>query len=174
MLNLLETFWFVLHLRVGAEAAAEARMRELSIETFHPLVSRKIRHARRTSEEVKRPLFPGYLFARFCPALSLRAVNGVHGVFRVLGNPDGPQPLDVRVIQSIRERIGQDGCVELGVRPLGPGDAVRVVEGPLWGWSGVFERELSDMVRVTILIETLQQQCRVVVRREALIPLRAA
>jgi transcriptional antiterminator RfaH len=173
MLNLHEEFWFALHIRSGAEMAAAARLAELEIETFLPLVARDVRHARRTFHLVKRPLFPGYFFARFCPVLRLRAVNGSHGVIRVLGNSGNPLPVDVAVIESITKRIGDDGCVALTRRGLAPGDAVRVTEGPLWGWSGVFERELSDAARVTILIETLQQQCRVVVRREALAPLGA-
>jgi transcriptional antiterminator RfaH len=173
MLNLHEDFWFALHLRSGAEMGAAARLTELEIETFLPLVARGVRHARRTCQMVKRPLFPGYFFARFCPALKLRAVNGSHGVIRVLGNSGAPLPVDVRVIDSIRERIGDDGCVALVDRGLAAGDAVRVTEGPLWGWSGVFERELSDAARVIILIETLQQPCRVVVRREALAPVGA-
>ena len=172
MLNPHQDSWFALHVRSGAEIGAEARLAELEIETFLPLVRRKVRHARRTFQEVKRPLFPSYFFARFCPAMMLRAVTYSHGVLRVLGNPSGPQPVDVTVIESIRERIGENGCVELSDRGLTPGDTVRIMEGPLWGWAGVFERELSDASRVAILIETLQRQCRVVVRREALVALR--
>jgi transcription antitermination factor NusG len=146
-------------------------LREQDIETFLPLVKRKVRHASRTYKEVLRPLFVGYIFAQFCPAQMLRAVTYSHGVLRVLGNQSGPQPLDLSVIASIRERIGDDGCVELTERRIGPGDAVKITEGPFWGWSGVFERELSDVGRVAILIETLQQRCRVHIRREALAPL---
>lgn len=171
MLNPQECLWFALHVRSGAEVPAEARLREQDIETFLPLVKRKVRHASRTYKEVLRPLFVGYIFAQFCPAQMLRAVTYSHGVLRVLGNQSGPQPLDLSVISSIRERIGDDGCVELTERRIGPGDAVKITEGPFWGWSGVFERELSDVGRVAILIETLQQQCRVHIRREALAPL---
>ena len=39
--------------------------------------------------------------------------------------------------------------------------------GPLAGWSGIFDSELSDAERVVILIDTLQQG-RVVVRRDCL------
>ena len=136
MLNPHEDFWFALHVRSGAEIGAEARLAELEVETFLPVVNRKVRHARRTFQDVKRPLFPSYLFARFCPMMMLRAVRYSYGVLRVLGSPSGPKPVDVSVINSIRERIGQDGCVALIDRGLAAGDAVRVTEGPLWGWSG--------------------------------------
>ena len=42
-----------------------------------------------------------------------------------------------------------------------------VTTGPLSGWSGIFDSELSDAQRVVILIETLQQG-RVVIRRDCL------
>lgn len=169
-----EINWFVLHIRPDAEVSAAARLREREVETFLPLVRRRIRHATRHHQEVKRPLFPGYIFARFCPELMLQAVKYSHGVLRVLGHQHCPAPLPDELVDSIRERIGDDGCVGLNSRALAPGDAVRITEGPFWGWSGIFERELSDAGRVAILIETLQQQCRVVVRRDALLPLAAS
>lgn len=170
LLNPSDPHWFVLHVRPCAEPATEARLRELDIETFLPLVSRRIRHATRTYQPVKRPLFPGYLFARFASGMMLRAVMSSHGVLRVLGDRTGPAAVQPDVIDGIRQEIGPDGCVRLRDRGLAPGDTVRVTAGPFWGWSGIFERELSDAARVSILIEMLQQPCRVVVRREALVP----
>ena len=114
-----------------------------------------------------RALFPGYLFARFCAADSLRAVTYSRGVVRVVGAGDRPSPVEDAIIESIRARIGADGCVELIERGLGGNDRVRITSGPLAGWSGVFERELSDSQRVVILIETLQQG-RVVIPRDLL------
>ena len=110
---------------------------------------------------VVRPLFAGYLFARFSLAVSLRAV----AFGRVLGTRNRPLLVDDAIIASLRERIGLDGCVELSAAPLARGDAVRITSGPLVGWSGVFERELSDARRVIILIETVQQGCIVVWRK---------
>jgi hypothetical protein len=57
--------------------------------------------------------------------------------------------------------------VELIEHGLGANDRVRITSGPLAGWSGVFERELSDSQRVVILIEALQQG-RVVISRDLL------
>ena len=73
----------------------------------------------------------------------------------------------MRIVATIRTRLGADGFVELNERPFGAGDSVRVTAGPLAGWSGIFDSELSDAERVVILIETLQQG-RVVIRRDFL------
>jgi len=116
---------------------------------------------------VLRPLFPGYLFARFCLAVSLRAVKYSRGVSRVVGGVGQPWPVNEAIIADIRERIGPDGCVEMHERSFRMGDQVCITAGPLAGWSGIFDSELSDAERVVILIETLQQG-RVVIRRDCL------
>jgi transcriptional antiterminator RfaH len=162
-----EMHWFAIQGRLGAEAAAESNLRALQIETLLPLARRAIRHATRTPRIALRPLFPGYFFARFCAAASLRAVSYSRGVLRVLGAGDGPWPVDDKIVATIRERIGPNGCVELVERPFRAGDTVCITTGLFAGWSGVFDSELSDTQRVVILIETLQQG-RVVVRRDCL------
>ncbi len=160
--------WFAIQTRPNAEAMAELQLRSLPVETLLPLARRPVRHATRASRMVLRPLFPGYLFARFCAAASLRAVNYSRGVLRVLGSvSDRPWPVDDAIVAAIRERLGPEGCVELVERPFGPGDHVRITGGPLAGWSGIFDSELSDAQRVVILVETLQQG-RVVIRRDCL------
>jgi transcription antitermination factor NusG len=162
-----EIGWFAIQARLGAEAVAEANLRALPIETLLPLVRRPVHHATRASRMVLRPLFPRYLFARFCAAVSLRAVKYSRGVSRVVGGAGQPWPVDDAIIADIRERIGPEGCVEMRERPFRVGDQVCITAGPLAGWSGVFDSELSDAERVVILIETLQQG-RVVLRRDLL------
>jgi transcriptional antiterminator RfaH len=160
--------WFAVQTRPKAEAVAEAELRALALETLLPLARRSIHHATRRRRLVLRPLFPGYLFARFCALASLRAVKTRRGVLRVLGSAsDKPSPVADAIVVSIRERLDLEGCVELVKRPFCAGDQVRVTAGPLAGWSGIFDSELSDAERVVILIETLQQG-RVVLRRDYL------
>ena len=161
-----EVCWFAVHTRPGLEASAESRLRELPVATFLPCVHRLLRHARRRALKVRRPLFTGYLFARFSAAQLLRAVNGCPGVRRVLGTSEGPRSVPDAIIASIQRRTDADGCVALADPALAQGDAVRITMGVLGGWSGVFERELSDARRTAILIETLQQSCRVIVWRD--------
>jgi transcriptional antiterminator RfaH len=162
-----EIRWLAIQARVGAEAVAESNLRPLTAETFLPLARRRVHHATRAPRMAVRPLFPGYLFARFCAAVSLRAVRYSRGVLRVVGGIDRPWPVDDAIIADIRGRIGREGWVEIGERPIRVGDSVRITAGPLSGWAGIFDSEFSDAQRVVILIETLQQG-RVVVRRDSL------
>ncbi|HEY5705747.1 MAG TPA: transcription termination/antitermination NusG family protein [Terrimicrobiaceae bacterium] len=149
--------WLAIQAHPTAEAVAEFNLSLLSIETLLPVVHRAIRHATRRPRLIARALFPGYLFARFCAADSLRAVTYSRGVVRVVGAGDRPIPVQDAIIASIRARIGADGFVELAEHRLVAGDEVRIASGPLAGWSGVFERELGDTQRVEILIQALEQ-----------------
>jgi transcriptional antiterminator RfaH len=162
-----EIQWFAIQARAGVEAAAESNLRALSIETLLPLVRRRVHHATRTPRMVLRPLFPGYFFARFCAAVLLRAVKYSRGVLCVVGGGGQPWPLDDSIIADIRERIGAEGWIELGERRFQAGDRISITAGPLAGWSGIFDSELSDAERVVIFIETLRQG-RVVIGRECL------
>jgi transcriptional antiterminator RfaH len=162
-----EMQWFAIQARPGAEAATESNLRALPVETLLPLARRLVHHATRTPRLVLRPLFPGYLFGRFCAAALLRAVSYSRGVLRVVGGGGRPWPVDDAIIADIRERIGPEGCVEMRDRPFRMGDPVCITEGPLAGWSGIFNSQLSDAERVVILIETLQQG-RVVIRRDCI------
>jgi transcriptional antiterminator RfaH len=162
-----EIQWFAIQARTGAEAVADANLRALPIETLLPLVRRPMRHATRASRMVLRPLFPGYLFARFCAAVSLRAVKYSRAVLRVVGGDGQPWSVDDAIIADIRERIGPEGCVEMGERAFRVGDSVHIIAGPLSGWAGIFDSELGDAQRVVILIETLQHG-RVVIPRDCL------
>ena len=120
-----EMQWFAIQSRTRAEAVAESNLRALPIETLLPLVRRPVHHATRTSADGPATTFPGYLFARFCPVVSLRAVKYSRGVLRVVGGGEQPWRVDDAMIADIRERIGPEGCVEIARAPVRRGRSVR-------------------------------------------------
>src|SRR5436190_4775222 len=119
-----EMQWFAIQSRLGAEAAVESNLRALAIETLLPLRRCLVHHATRAPRMAVRPLFPAYLFARFCAAVSLRAVKYSRGVLRVVGGGEHPWPVDDGIIADIRARIDPQGYVEIGERPIRKGDFV--------------------------------------------------
>jgi transcription antitermination factor NusG len=114
-------------------------------------------------EEV-RPLFPGYLFGRFCLAEKYRAVRWAIGVKDIVRSGEVPLPVDEAIIRMIRARMDEAGCVRIGPSP---GDEVEVVEGPLRGLRGILEREVGDRERVIVLLTAIEYQARVVIERRA-------
>ncbi len=157
--------WFAVQAKPASEVLAESTLRSLDVETLYPQVEKALRRRGRKSRTVKKPFFPGYLFARFAPEQSLRAVTYSRGVTRVVGAKERPLPVEDAIIDGIKERMNACGCVALEERALKFGDAVSIMDGPFCGWSGVFERDLSDGQRVVILLQALEQ-CRLVVDRD--------
>ena len=146
--------WFVIRTKTGEERRAEGNLLNQEIETFLPLFkSRTYRNGKMV--QAIRPLFPNYLFARFSLDLHYGKVRWTRGVNRVLGNRDGgPVPLAEAVVQTIRDRVGNDNLIELedGVKE---GDPVQVTSGPLKDLIGVFQKKMSGKDRVKILLNLI-------------------
>ena len=116
---------------------------------------------------VTSPLFPGYFFARFDPALNGRLVRYADGVINVVSFGGKPAIVEPTIITALKDYAPGD---VLTVQPAGlrPGDVVEIQTGPLRGLQGIFEREMSDRDRVVILLEVLMKSTRVQVSREQL------
>jgi transcriptional antiterminator RfaH len=151
--------WYVVHSHPRKESFVCERIGDLGREVFFPTVSE--RRAGRSRASIG-PLFPGYLFARLSePEGDLPRVRWTHGVRNVLGNGDGPRPVDDELVEMIRGRADRRGRVRLGAG-LRTGDRVRVVDGPLTGLVGVLERSASGpMERVCVLLEVFHRLTRV-------------
>jgi len=155
--------WHAVHIKPNQESLATLSLQRLGVETFHPRL-KQTKLVRRRRQDVIRPLFPGYLFARFDGKAQYRAVNYAAGVQRVIAWGADPAIVDDALIASIRSRM-RDGCVIVSPSPFLPGQTVRIIEGPLQGLEAVFERELSDEQRIIVLMQTLAYKARVVIDR---------
>jgi transcriptional antiterminator RfaH len=162
-----ETNWYAIHTKPSREEVAATYIERLGLEVFWPKMKQE-KDVWGTPRMVIRPLFPGYLFARFSPAAHLHSIRYARGVRRVVSAGDVPLPVDQEIIAAIQSRMGDDGCVTIGPTPLKPGDQVIIQEGPLRGLMGVFERELSDHERVMILLQTIEYQARILIEKRHL------
>ncbi len=151
--------WFAIHTKPRREAIAQAYISRLGLDVFLPRNNWQTVPTRESCFMVK-PLFPGYLFARFCPADHLHLVRYARGVCRVVSAGDVPLPVDEQVIELVRQRAPLYPSLEL---PLGihPGTEVVVQSGVLSGLHAIFERKLSDQHRVTLLLNTIHYQARI-------------
>jgi transcriptional antiterminator RfaH len=156
-----EMNWYVVQTKPHGEQVASAHVAQADLEVFLPRIKKEqmVCGARRT---MTKALFPGYLFARFCPLLSLDAVRYARGVVRVVGTGGQPVPLTDEIIDAIRDRVQEDGFIRLEPRPLRTGDLVAIEQGPFAGWMGKVERESDDGQRTVLLLEAIQQ-ARVVI-----------
>ncbi len=148
--------WYAVHAKPNHERQAELSLQRLGVETFYPQMKQR------------RPLFPGYLFARLDMTVHYRAAKYARGVRNLVAFGSIPAIVDDEIIEGMRARL-QDGCVTLPAPALTPGEVVRIHAGHLQGLEAVFEREMSDHQRVVLLLRTLTYQARVVLPVEQVV-----
>lgn len=76
------------------------------------------------------------------------------GVNRILRTNSGPVPISEKVVQAIRERIGEDNLIKTE-EEIVKGNIVQITSGPLKDLMGVFEKKMSDGGRVRILLSLI-------------------
>ncbi len=161
--------WYALHAKASQEDLAAFNLGRLQLEVLNPKLREEKMVWGRTKAVVK-PLFPGYLFARFNPGKYLHLIQYARGVRQVLRCGASLLPVDEEIINSIRQRIGADGLVALQREPMVAGSSVSIHDGPLCGLRGIFVREMSDRQRVVILLDAMEARARVVIERRVLKP----
>lgn len=156
--------WEVAHVRSRTEKALARHLGTLRIPFYLPLGERRRRRGGRSFVSYI-PFFPGYVFLRGGAASRIQALR-TNLVVRLLDVPD--QALLDRELRQLRAL--QEAGASLTPFPwLGPGDAVRVQEGPFRGYLGVIVREKGGR-RLVVSVSMLQRSVAVELEREALAP----
>jgi transcriptional antiterminator RfaH len=162
--------WFVVRTHPNGEFKALAHILRQGFDGYLPRYIKRRRHARKT-ENVQKPLFPGYLFVGMDPARARgRALNSTVGVSELICYSGQPAPVPGDIIDDIRRHEDESGHVILGeYAGLQKGDRVRITEGSLSDQIGIFDAP-SDQQRVFLLLDLLGRQVRVKLPMTALTP----
>jgi transcriptional antiterminator RfaH len=157
--------WYAVHTHPKQENRAESNLRAWNVEIFLP----RIRDARFNEFTGKptyivKPLFPGYLFARFAINNLLHKIRYTRGVHSVVCVGDAPASIGDNVIEIIAAQTDGEGFVKIGDE-LKPGTKVRIQAGPFKGLIGIFERETKDADRIKILLDSVCYQAHVEIER---------
>lgn len=154
--------WYAIHTHAHQEGRAESNLMVWNIETFVPRYKSRRRNEFKSEPLYSiKPLFTGYIFARF-DANELFKVRYTRGVHSVVSVGESPAPIDDELIETIKARGGEDGLVKLSDE-FKPGDEVVLKGGHFTQFEGIFERRLKDSERVMILLKTVSHRVRVVV-----------
>jgi transcriptional antiterminator RfaH len=162
--------WFVVRTHPNGEFKALAHILRQGFDGYLPRYIKRRRHARKT-EDVQKPLFPGYLFVGMDPACARwRVLNSTVGVSELICHNGQPAPVPDDVIDDIRRHEDESGYVILGEHAgLQKGDRVRITDGSLSDQIGIFDAP-SDQQRVFLLLDLLGRQVRVKLPMTALAP----
>ncbi len=157
--------WYVIHTHPKQEDRTNSNLQASRLETLAPKYRvNKYNEFTGQATRLVKPLFPGYIFSRFKFNERYHRIRFTRGVHSLICFNSEPTPVDDEIIEMIRARIGNDGFVKTS-EELKVGDEVRIKEGRFENFCGVFERELPDADRISILLNTIQFQAHVVVDR---------
>lgn len=146
--------WHAIRTRSRAENAVANRLAVLDLETFVPRYLEPVQWSDRLAR-TWRPLFPGYIFARFHEA---ELVIRTAGVVQILGMVDTQQ------IETIR--IAGEASTEANLTPCSyrTGDLVRITSGPFTGCEGVVDR--ANKNRLILKIDLLKRAVSIEIDRK--------
>ncbi len=163
------SYWYVVQTQTRKEEFAAHHLRNQDFEVLLPTYMKQRRHARRI-DQVRKPLFPGYLFVRFnLNTTRWRAINGTIGVIKLISSGDTPLPVRDDIMTEIKGRCDAQGIITLDTARLTGGDRVKVCHGAFIDCEGLFI-EMADDKRAILLLNLLNQNVTASVPLEMISP----
>lgn len=161
--------WYALYTRVHQERRVEEKLRNLDLETFVPMYCKPQRAGNKRAV-LERPLFSGYVFARFRMQERLRVVTTA-GVCRIVGKKGYPEPLPEAEIDGLMNatvaKMKTHPCLKIPV-----GKRVRITEGPFEGVEGTLVRHRGQF-RAVISLEAISSAFAIEVDEWAVEPVKS-
>jgi len=160
--------WTVVNTQPHREQIALENLARQAFKAYCPMMRTRVRHARRT-QEVLRPLFPGYLFVRVNADLQRwRPILSTYGVRTLVCCRDRPSFLDDRFVEGLQARE-IDGAIVRPARPYEPGQQVKIAGGAFDGLVATI-LEMDEKERLVVLMDLLNRPTKVRVGTHGVIP----
>lgn len=153
----LETPWYAAYTRAHHEKRVAQQLEQRAIEVFLPLYD-SVRRWKDRRVRLQLPLFPGYVFVRMLLRSRLQVLE-IPGVASLVGFGGHPTPVPAEDIDTIRACLAGDQAVQPH-RYVQRGQRVRVLNGPLTGFTGIVVRQ-RNRTRFVISFELLQRSVAV-------------
>ena len=143
--------WHVLYVKSRCEKKVAEHCSRQGLDLYLPL-RRETKIYQRRRVTVEKPVFQGYVFARFSPEQRADLMRS-HAVLNVLDVED--QDLFLRELEQVRLALDVDPT--LGVeRILQPGRRVKITSGPFMGLEGTVQT-VRGAERVMLAVEMIGQ-----------------
>lgn len=143
--------WFAVWTRSRAEKAVHEQLSRKGVEVFLPTAPRWSRWKDRR-KLIDWPLFPGYCFARFDPADTLRVLT-CSGVATVVSFDGRLAPVPDEEVDAVRRLVTSD--LQYDPCPfVKEGARVEVIHGPLKGVTGLLVKK-DRHARLVLSVELI-------------------
>jgi transcription antitermination factor NusG len=161
--------WYALQLRARWESSTANLLSGKGYQTFLPTYT-TLKRGRGGSNEVRTPLFPGYLFCRF-NVFDRLPVLITPGVISVVGTGRIPVPVEDSELEAIQKMVSTG----LQVEPwpyLEVGQLVRIQDGALTGVEGVLT-SFKGTRRMVVSISLLRRSVALEIDRSVVSPVQS-
>ncbi len=152
--------WFVLNTKPKKEFQVEKLFQECGFKVYNP---------KYIQDNKIFPFFSGYEFIYFNHPGEYKKVKYTRGVKRIVGNVQGPIPVQEKIIEEIKKRE-INGFIELDKYGSEPeaGDEVQIMEGAMKGLKGIFKKELTPKERAIVLLNYVSYQGHIIIEKKKL------
>ena len=153
--------WFLIQSKPRQGTRAEENLINQGYHCYFPRIAvDRLRCGRR--QQVREPLFPGYLFVYLRPgADSWQPIRSTRGVQRLVTFDNKPVPVADEIINSIRDQVDRRESATSAL--FRPGDRLRITRGPFADVQAIFQR-FDGEERVIVLLELMHRRQHLVVQ----------
>jgi len=148
--------WYLIHSKPRQEKIARENLERQGYATYLPLAPIRRRRRGRTIRVVDA-MFPRYLFIQLSDEIDdWRPIRSTIGVSSLVRFGNTPARIPDGLIDVLREREDAEGIQILSNPQFQQGDPVRIAEGPLEGYEGIFQCKTSNE-RVMLLLKIAEK-----------------
>lgn len=152
--------WYLVYSKPRQEDLALENLARQGYEAYLPRIRNRRRRLGRYVSLVE-PMFPRYLFLHLSDETdNWGPIRSTIGVANLVRFGELPARVPETLVEALRARDDEQGIQEYAVPELRTGDRVRIVEGALAGYEGIFHARTSKE-RVVILLEVVGKATRV-------------
>jgi transcriptional antiterminator RfaH len=152
--------WYLVYSKPRQEELALENLRRQGYESYLPRIrSRRRRLGKYVS--LVEPMFPRYLFVHLSDETdNWGPIRSTVGVANLVRFGELPAKVPDNLVQALRSRDDDLGVQQYAPPELRPGDRIRIVEGAMAGYEGIFHAR-TGRERVVILLEVVGKATRV-------------
>lgn len=152
-----EAHWYAAYTYANHEKRVAQQLERRCVEHLLPLYE-SVRQWKDRRVRLQMPLFPGYVFVRMPVREKLRVLE-IPSVARLVGFGGNPTPIPPEDMQAVRACVnGRPGMEPY--RYMRQGQRVRVMSGPMTGFSGIVVRQ-KNRTRLVVSFDVLERSVAV-------------
>ncbi len=153
--------WYIIKTKPKNESRVFQNYTRAGIECFNP----EYIDTTFNGHQIRTSLFKTYLFVNTQLEKTFNMLKYTRGVSHIVSFGNKQAEVSPSIIDSIKGRLNKDGFIQMKYNDrFKNGDKVRVKSGVFRDFEAIFDKTLSEIERVQILLGTIESPKRVKIR----------